>query len=382
MRRALILRTLAILLGLVILELGVRLVSLPFGGPRVLVYGTPWYRQRIEVPPGFEHNVAYHQSEAQGYTKYFPHEEKFVRDTRGLHRVRINNLGLRGPDVATTKAPGVQRVLTLGASSTFGFENRDDETYPFYLQRVLDRRAGPGRFEVVNFSVPHANSDQILAMFLIEGLPLAPDVVTIYEGINDSKEASLESGTSMLGVLARWSLAALQLQQVVTLVVGPSANAAWGDSVIRRASAEYLGNLTILDERCLAAGIRLIVVTQQAKSLLVEPPHLRGLTYATEVALVARHLAGEAPTPGDPPLVDGLVQRFTAPALVTHAGVMDALRVWAAEHDRPVVEGIAAVDARRDLLVTWVHLAPLANKMLARAIAQEIVPQASGLRRR
>jgi hypothetical protein len=126
----------------------------------------------------------------------------------------------------------------------------------------------------------------------------------------------------------------------------------------------------------------LIVVTQQAKSLMIEPRDLRGVSYAAEVAMVARHLAGEAPAPGDPPLTDGLVQRLVAPAVVTHAGVMDALRAWAAAHHRPLVEGIAAVDARRDLLVTWVHLAPLANKMLARAIAQEIVPQASGLRRR
>jgi len=382
MRRALLLRILAILFGLAIVEVGVRLVSVPFGGARVLAYGTRWYRQRVDVPQGLERSVAYHRADARGYTKYFPHEAKFVRDMRGLHRVRINNLGLRGPDVAATKAPGVRRVLTLGASSTFGFEDLDDETYPFYLQRLLDRRAGPGRYEVVNFAVPHANSDQILAMFLLEGLALSPDVVTIYEGINDSKETSLAGGVSALGVLARWSLTALQLKQLMAFAAPSEAQGAWGDRIVRRASGRYLGNLDVLDATCRDRGIELIVVTQQAQSLLVEPAHLRGLSYEDEVTMVTRHLAGEPPRVGDPPIVDGPVQRLVAPAFLTHAGVMKAIRAWAVEHRRPVVDGIAALDDRRDLVVTWVHLAPLANKVLARAIAQAIEPEASGPRHR
>jgi hypothetical protein len=59
---------------------------------------------------------------------------------------------------AVAKRPGVVRVLALGASSTFGFENRDDETY--LPQRVLDRvwAARP-----VMFAVPHADSGAIVA---------------------------------------------------------------------------------------------------------------------------------------------------------------------------------------------------------------------------
>jgi lysophospholipase L1-like esterase len=79
------------------------------------------------------------------------------------------------------------RVLTLGASSTFGFYDRDNETYPYYLQQFLNQHciSGP-EFEVINFGIPHASSRMLATLFLNEGLPLNPDVVTFYQGRNDS----------------------------------------------------------------------------------------------------------------------------------------------------------------------------------------------------
>jgi len=130
--RWLLVRLGAALVAFVIVEGGVRLVSIPWAGPRVLLFGTPWHRLHV-APKKLEGDVAFHGDERAGYTKYFPHEEKWATDSRGRHRVRVNNHGLRGPDFADAKRPGVRRVLTLGASSTFGFENRDDETYPYYL---------------------------------------------------------------------------------------------------------------------------------------------------------------------------------------------------------------------------------------------------------
>ena len=42
------------------------------------------------------------------------------------------------------------------------------------------------RFEVINFGVPHATTDNIPGMFLAEGVSLSPSVVTFCEGANDS----------------------------------------------------------------------------------------------------------------------------------------------------------------------------------------------------
>lgn len=77
------------------------------------------------------------------------------------------------------------RVVTLGASSTFGYHDRDDETYPFLLEQALDAQR-PATFEVLNMGILHNTSRQILALFEEDVLPAEPDVVIFYEGVNDT----------------------------------------------------------------------------------------------------------------------------------------------------------------------------------------------------
>lgn len=90
-------------------------------------------------------------------------------------------------------------MVTLGASSTFGYYTRDDETYPHYLERYLSQRLAAGsRAEVINLGIPHLRSEEILALFRAEGLPLDPDVVTVYLGANDSARTLPLSGLRRL----------------------------------------------------------------------------------------------------------------------------------------------------------------------------------------
>jgi lysophospholipase L1-like esterase len=95
-----------------------------------------------------------------------------------------NNLGLRGPDVSPRKAPGVIRIVCLGASTTEGVFNADDETYPHYLQRLLDQ-ANPGQFEVINAGISGAILDDLIGLFLTRLAALEPDIVLFYEAHND-----------------------------------------------------------------------------------------------------------------------------------------------------------------------------------------------------
>jgi hypothetical protein len=315
--------------------------------------------------------VEFHSVEAHGYTKYFPHEEKWANDSRGRHRVRINDHGLRGPDFADAKKPGVLRVLTLGASSTFGFENRDDETYPYYLQHVLDRAAGRGRFEVINFAVPHADSDAIASMFAAEGVPLAPDVVTVYEGVNDSERAVFDElyGTSWRAGGESHFLVVALVQKLADAVLPKPSRVTVTDAMIASATRRYLGNLDAIAADCRKVGARMIVVTQQARSLMVEPPaRLHGLRYEEEVRIVEQALQANEPDPRF-----NAMQLHLGAMFDVHSHLMHAIREWSATHGVPLVDGIARLDRQRDLVLTWVHLAPPANKMLARAIAAEIL---------
>src|SRR6185295_8280583 len=191
-------------LNLIVLEVATRGYFAMQVGPRVLLYGTRWQRNTVAATPtadkdplawspqSHRNNIGDYRpytAGATGYSKYFPYEQKWTGnpDGHGQFPVRINNHGFRGGDFTIDKPPGTFRILTLGASSTFGYHDRDDETYPVLLERQLNRTADDGRrYEVINFGVPHATTDNTLALFLAEGVALSPDLVTFYEGANDA----------------------------------------------------------------------------------------------------------------------------------------------------------------------------------------------------
>ena len=71
--------------------------------------------------------------------------------------VRINAEGFRDDSLITPKPAGTVRIFALGASSTYGWGVRQEETYHQVLERMLNdsaRAAGSrARFEVVNAGV-------------------------------------------------------------------------------------------------------------------------------------------------------------------------------------------------------------------------------------
>jgi lysophospholipase L1-like esterase len=94
-----------------------------------------------------------------------------------------NSLGLRGPPIARGKPPGVRRLACIGASTTYGLDVEEDETYPARLAAMLREQHGP--FELVNAGVPGWVSIEMLVDLQLRVLPLDPDVVVIYEGRNE-----------------------------------------------------------------------------------------------------------------------------------------------------------------------------------------------------
>lgn len=201
-RRILEALALTLLLGLSV-EIALRIFMATRVGVRAMLYGTPAFRQEISVarekdkewrgPRGVHTNDATESPSAHtaiqtGYSKYFPNEIKVDVDDAGVRfSYRLNRHGFRGPEFDITKAPNVIRIVTLGASSTYGFGLRDQETYAQQLQdRLNEECRTSNRFEVINLGVPHLTSRMILALFLAEGLALKPDFVTFYEGINDA----------------------------------------------------------------------------------------------------------------------------------------------------------------------------------------------------
>ena len=97
---------------------------------------------------------------------------------------RHNALGFRGDEVSAVKPPGVFRIACLGGSTTYCNKVEDPaDSYPAALQRTLVERGYS--VEVINGGCPGYSSLQSLINLQIRILDLAPDLVVVYQGVND-----------------------------------------------------------------------------------------------------------------------------------------------------------------------------------------------------
>lgn len=88
--------------------------------------------------------------------------------------LNTNSKGYRGQsEYFYNKHPNKIRILVLGDSYTFGEEVSDDETYPYYLQKIIQNS------EVINLGVHGYGHDQMLISFMEEGIKYKPDIVVL-----------------------------------------------------------------------------------------------------------------------------------------------------------------------------------------------------------
>ena len=99
--------------------------------------------------------------------------------------VRINRLKLRDAEYPYERPPGVQRVLMLGDSVTFGWGVPVADTVAKRLERQL--RARGRHVEVINTGVGNYNTTMELEYFFAEGFRYDPQVVVLNYFINDAE---------------------------------------------------------------------------------------------------------------------------------------------------------------------------------------------------
>jgi lysophospholipase L1-like esterase len=373
------------LVSLFVIETGFRAVLAFRMGPSVLYYGTPFQRQNVPAKAD-NHTVMQHGNTQQGYTKFFPHEVKIDHDptTNETFRVFINSRGFRGEEFDDTKKPGITRIVTLGSSSTFGYYDRDHETYPYYLEQQLNEALGPtGKVEVINFGIPHLRSEEILALFYTEVLPLHPDIVTFYEGVNDAargnpsvnehehqrKTTERQNQSAITPLKAAYGIARDRLIMVAFLdsirqnmLAEPTFHSRQVEQHMAGTSEHFIGNIDKLYRECQQHGIRFLVLKQQAKSHLVKETDMKGITYAQEVQMIQDKLTRE-----------GAIKTREL-HLLTHSMLTTDLEKWAASNQVPFVNVQKVLDQDRDVLLSWVHLSPRGNRMIASALTDEIKP--------
>lgn len=139
------------------------------------------YADRVQGGPGTSKDPLIRFDPMLGWSK--PRGARGVVE-RPEYRVEsaINGLGLRGPERAYAKPPGVRRVLLLGDSFVDGYTVDEDQTVRAVLERLL---APDGAVEVLNGGTHGYSTDQELLFFEAEGRRYAPDEVVLLFYYND-----------------------------------------------------------------------------------------------------------------------------------------------------------------------------------------------------
>jgi hypothetical protein len=101
-------------------------------------------------------------------------------------KVRINSLGLRGPELGEKDSAGY-RVLCLGDSEVAGFEVDEEKTFESLLERTLSVQLDR-TVQVVNAGVRGYGTDQSYLYYRERGRPLHPDLVVFFASNNDPED--------------------------------------------------------------------------------------------------------------------------------------------------------------------------------------------------
>lgn len=99
--------------------------------------------------------------------------------------IKTNSQGFRDHEYATSKPPGVTRIMMLGDSQTLGWGVSLEETASKRLERMLNEHGK--HFEVINMGVGNYNSVMEFELFKAKGLAMDPDMVVLNYFVNDTE---------------------------------------------------------------------------------------------------------------------------------------------------------------------------------------------------
>ena len=212
--------------------------------------------------------------------------------------------------------------------------------------------------ELINLGIPHLNSLQVAELFAVEGLAYKPDAITIYSGYNNT----LGLGQEM--ALKNWSRYWLVLNFIR---VARQQSLRISESLLLRETEVRTHDFTAGLERILEIArnreIAVLPITQQMRALPAATIYEQHLAYVDEIGVLENKLKAD----GDLSLLEG--------KMLIHQSLTRSLRRWAKNNKLELIDGIELLDEHRHLLTSYVHLAPLANQLLALAITDGLAAQ-------
>jgi lysophospholipase L1-like esterase len=110
----------------------------------------------------------------------------------GSRVVRTDSHGFRSPEPEATKGQGTVRIAFLGGSTTFNNEApANEDTFPIQVGEILQKAYPSRRIEILNAAAAGYTTMESLTTLATRLLPLEPDIVVVYHGVND---ATLRTG--------------------------------------------------------------------------------------------------------------------------------------------------------------------------------------------
>jgi lysophospholipase L1-like esterase len=116
--------------------------------------------------------------------------------------IDLNSHGDRTIEYTVAKPDRSVRIACIGDSWTFGMNVDQDQTYPSRLLARLGKRTG---IEVLNFGVLGYSSFQGLQLLKTRVLALAPDILVIGFGMNDSEVAGYRDRDMIATAAPGWT---------------------------------------------------------------------------------------------------------------------------------------------------------------------------------
>ena len=180
-----------------------RILLLPFGfilGLLIvdlflwLIIVTPLWHALPIVDPFIFHAV--NRENSQVATEHFP-GNVFIWPGGNRTKVRINSLGLRGPDLTVEKAPGVKRIALLGDSFVEALQIKHDERFDSQAEASL-REIGL-RTEFINLAISGQIPLEQLVRFEEFGAKFNPDLVIAISRASDFTSGEMRNDTKWPG---------------------------------------------------------------------------------------------------------------------------------------------------------------------------------------
>jgi lysophospholipase L1-like esterase len=288
-----------------------------------------------------------------------------------------NAYGYRGEAFERPKAEGVFRIFALGGSTTFGASLSPQEAYPAQLQLVLHEDYAYNNVEVVNAGVSAYASADSLANLAYHVLDDEPDMIIIYDNINDVR-ARLVAPDNYSGLnLQRgiWSphklgesLSPLVIIRYLQIQLGIVGNPNQIESLLPVAE-DIVRCRFELNEMCSDLGVPAQEILDSNPPIYFER-NLRNMAAIAEANGVDVVFATWAYYSGETPLDNILSQAYVRNAANEHNNI---LRELATELDLPLIDFAVTVPVNPAYWQDGMHMTAEGTREQARQFAAYLV---------